>query len=107
MDILIDSQHGQLFPRHVAQKILKVHHRGTWRTHLRAIGLNPDSNPQLSWGDIKNLLALQLFLRARYGVHSIHQFSCIFREGLMEAALTRFKIDLDTEFRRLQHDYYQ
>jgi hypothetical protein len=93
-----------LFSRLTAQKLLKVSHRGKWRSHLCAIGIDPDNDPQLSWSDIKNLLALQLFLRARNGVHSVSQFSRIFREGLLDAALIRFQIDLDTEFRRLKHD---
>jgi hypothetical protein len=62
MNVLIDTKQGQLFPRHTAQQILKVHHRRTWRSHLRAVGINPDDNPQLTWSDIKNLLVLQLFL---------------------------------------------
>ncbi|MBE9117217.1 hypothetical protein IQ249_15055 [Lusitaniella coriacea LEGE 07157] len=96
-----------LFSRLSAQKVLKVHHRRTWRSHLQAVGINPDDNPTLTWSDIKHLLALQLFLQARNGVHSVYQFSRIFREGLLDAALTRFQIDLDTEFRRLKNGYYQ
>jgi hypothetical protein len=107
MNVLIDTQQGQLFPRHTAQQILKVHHRRTWRSHLRAVGIDPDDSPQLTWSDIKNLLALQLFLQARNGVHSVAQFSRIYRSGLMEAAIARFQIDLDTEFRRLKNGYYR
>jgi hypothetical protein len=104
MSVLIDTQQGQLFSKQEGRKILRVGNRGKWRNHLTAVGIDPDNDPQLSWSDIKNLLALQLFLRARNGVHSVCQFSRIFREGLLEAALTRFQIDLDTEFRRLKHD---
>lgn len=95
-----------LFSRRIAQGILKVHHRRTWRAHLMAVGINPDDSPQLTWSDIKNLLALQLFLKARNGVHSVAQFSRIYHERLIEAAIARFQIDLETEFNKLKDEYY-
>jgi hypothetical protein len=107
MSVLIDTEKGQLFSKKEGRQILQIGNRSIWRAHLRAVGINPDDNPQLTWSDIKNLLALQLFLQARNGVHSVAQFSRIYRSGLMEAAINRFQIDLDTEFRRLKNGYYR
>ena len=87
--------------------LLKIVHKGVWRSHLKTIGLDPDEALVLSWENIENLLALQLFLKAGWGKHSKVQFAQLRKQGreAVLKTLRRFEIPFELEKKKLIRRY--
>jgi hypothetical protein len=78
-----------------------------WRSHLKAIGFDPDAELSLNWENIEDLLALQLFLKAGLGKHSKNQFAQLRKRGreAMMTTLRRFEIPFELEKKKLIRRY--
>lgn len=87
--------------------LLKIVHQGVWRSHLKTIGLDPDAELVLSWGNLEDLLALQLFLKAGWGKHSKAQFAQLRKQGkeAVLKTLRRFEIPFELEKKKLIRRY--
>lgn len=87
--------------------LLKVVHLGVWRSHLTAIGLDPDAELSLNWENIEDLLALQLFLKAGLGKHSKNQFAQLRKCGreAMMTTLRQLEIPFELEKKKLIRRY--
>ena len=78
-----------------AKKLLGVTSYEVWRSHLKAVGLS-EQTQWFSLDDLNALLALQLYLKARLGVHSKEGFSVLFQKGgLPEIKKVLFSFNLD------------
>jgi len=91
-----------------ARELCKVSNRGKWRSHLEAIGLNPDQKKlTLNWTHLKLWCVLQEFLKARWGVHSVEQFKVIRENNLIPTVIRQFHLKPSKRFKELKHDYYK
>lgn len=91
-----------------ARQLCKVKNRGKWRSHLEAIGLDPDEqNLSLNWTHLRLWCVLQEFLKVRWGVHSVEQFKRLREAGLVNIAIKKFHLKPSKRFKELKHDYYQ
>lgn len=95
----------EVFSRLEVQRMLNVKNRQVWRRHLIAIGKDPNSVPCLTWKDVESLIALQQFLQAGNGVHSIAQFVQIYRAGLLQQMCARFNLNPQSKLEELKNAY--
>ncbi|WP_013321051.1 hypothetical protein [Gloeothece verrucosa] len=91
------------------QYLLKIVHQTQWYSYLKTIGLNPDEPISLSWENVEDLLALQLFLKASHGKnpHNKAQFSQLYQKGRTAVlkTLCRLEIPLKLEKKKLIRRY--
>jgi hypothetical protein len=95
------------FSKKEARKLLKIVHQGVWNSHLKTVGLDPEDNISLSWENLEDLLALQLFLKAGLGRHSKADFARLRKKGreAVEKTLLRLQVPFELEKKLLVRRY--
>ncbi|KAB8333588.1 hypothetical protein SD80_012385 [Scytonema tolypothrichoides VB-61278] len=90
------------FTKKDAQKLLGIHHHHTFNAHLKVLGL---FQKPLSWAEIKEILALKLFLYARFGYHTRAMYQSLQQRGKLSIIFRYYNINVDAEFMRIKNDY--
>ncbi|HLO48467.1 MAG TPA: hypothetical protein VK211_08655 [Kamptonema sp.] len=100
IDIPTYEVNGQTrFTKKAARDLLKISNRGQFNQYLETLNIWI-----IGWHEIKEMLALKLFLAANYGYHSHTMWGNLNQEQ-RAIALAHFQINLNQEFRRLQDEY--
>lgn len=94
-----NSDGQKVFSKKAARQLLKIRHRGQFNQYLETLNIT-----RIGWAELREMLALKLFLAARYGYHS-HLMWRNLKPKQREYILTKFDINLDEQFRRLQDEY--
>ncbi|MFB2837311.1 hypothetical protein [Floridanema evergladense] len=55
----------KVFSKKAARQLLKIRHRGQFNQYLETLNIT-----RIGWAELREMLALKLFLAARYGYHS-------------------------------------
>ncbi|ACK72281.1 hypothetical protein PCC7424_3903 [Gloeothece citriformis PCC 7424] len=91
------------------QDLFKIGHQNQWSSYLRTIGLNPDEDISLSWENIEDLLALQLFIQAQLGQRkgSKAQFAQLYKKGKKAVLKTLYRLSIPwkSEKKKLRRRY--
>jgi hypothetical protein len=104
LNISYEANGTAYFTKKDAQKILSIYHHHTFNAHLKTLDL---AKTPLRWAEIKEILSLKLFLYARLGYHTRAMYWALKEKGQLPIIFRYYNIDVDTEFRRIQHDYYE
>jgi len=89
------------FSKKAARQLLNISNRGQFNQYLETLNIWT-----IGWDELKEMLALKLFLTANYGYHSHTMWSNLTPEQ-RTFTLNHFRINLDQEFRKLQDEYQQ
>lgn len=97
-----DNKKG-LIPKQIVRKMLGNLSRPCLIRDYKCLDLGNQTH--FTWGEIKQLYALRLFLQHRIGVHSRAQYTLLLLNYTPEEILAYFGINLDQQFRRLQNQW--
>lgn len=99
---LVDNK--LIFSKKQIRSLLRINHRRTLNQHIKALNL---TNQRLGWAEIKEILALKLFLYARLGYHTREMYVNLKTKGVLPQVFAHFGIDIEREFRRIQDEFNQ
>jgi hypothetical protein len=102
--VIVEAEGTYYFPRRDAQKILGIRHHHTFNAHLKVLGL---TEKPITWTEIKEILALKLFLYARLGYHTRAMYQTLRKKGQLPLIFSYYAIDLENEFRSIKDEYYK
>ena len=94
----------RVFTKKEAGEILGIFHPYTLRGHMEALKITST----LGWQGIREILALNLFLKARVGYHSRTMYANLrLMDGALDKVFDHYAINVDKEFRNLYEQYNQ
>lgn len=94
----------RFFTKKEVRKMLEIKHYCTFEEYLTTLEINQ----RLGWREIKEILALKLFLGAHWGYHSHAMYANLRRiPGAVEKVFNHYGINPDREFRNLYEQYKQ
>ncbi|MBE9229376.1 hypothetical protein IQ264_28635 [Phormidium sp. LEGE 05292] len=94
-----ESNGTKYFSKKAARQLLKISNRQQFNLYLETLKIS-----RIGWTELREMLALKLFLAARYGYHS-HKMWGNLNQKQRVFILGHFGIDLDEQFRRLKDEY--
>jgi hypothetical protein len=98
------SDGKQRFSKKFARDLLNIRQRQTFNQHLKCLGLY---GKPLGWDEIKEILALRLFMYARIGYHTRAMYVSLKQEGHLPTIFQHLNIDLEAEFEKVKNGYQQ
>ncbi|MBP5973592.1 hypothetical protein HW132_12800 [Brasilonema sp. CT11] len=98
------SDGKQRFSKKLARDLLNIRQRQTFNEHLKCLGLY---GKPLGWDELKEVLALRLFMYARIGYHTREMYINLKIQGHLTTIFKHLKIDLEAEFEKVKNDYQQ
>ncbi|MDZ8104744.1 MAG: hypothetical protein RM338_03850 [Nostoc sp. DedQUE12a] len=97
---------GELyFSKKQIREMLGIRHFETLKKHLEVLGLT--NCHRLGWAEVKEILALKLFLYAKNGDFSRRMYKCLKDKGYLPKIFKHLGIDIDSEFQKIQNNYYK
>src|SRR5579883_88679 len=85
------------------QELLGINSAMTLYVYRKTLGFL--GQRRISWEQIKEMLALQEFLRVRHGYNSKQMYLNLRNQNLLQTIFEEFGIDIQAKFERIQNDY--
>jgi hypothetical protein len=101
-EVISHSNRG-LIPKKTVREILGIKARVTFIKDCQVLGL---TDAHYTWGEIKQLLALRLFLiKGKSGIFSRRLYSELLKENTPKVIIANLGIDLEKELQELQNQW--
>ncbi|MDJ0553369.1 MAG: hypothetical protein QNJ68_02795 [Microcoleaceae cyanobacterium MO_207.B10] len=100
---VIDHSNKGLIPKKAVREMLGIKTRRTFVKDYKALNFN---YPYYTWGEVKQLLALRLFLsRGKSGIFGRNIYLDLLKKHTPQTIIASLGIDLEQEFKELQNQW--